>query len=984
MKRIPEKKYINIGFIIALIILTSVNIVIYLNIRIHFEDEDIVNRSLKIIQLSEALYSNIIEAETNRRGYLITGNPEFMKEYYPALGSVDSSYTQLKNILYSDEEKRLIDTIQILIFNRRDLMEESLELQEQRSKDIKAQIEFTKKGKIVVDKIKLLIDKIQSEEKTILQRRLIDADRSSSYTLANLVLGNVIAFSLLILAFFLLNRSINRRRETETILEENRNWLATTLESIGDAVIVASNIGEMRFINRAAEKITGWKSEEARGLLLDHIFDIYDEDSRERLPNPFQKVISNKPDSDLSNHTLLKTKTESLVPIDYSAAPIIDSDNKVIGAVLVFRNISERRKAERELLNSQNFIKRIADTLPCVLYIYNIAGPKITYTNYKVSELLGYSADYVVNMGQRFFETNIHPEDYQKLRSAFQKYAAAKDSDIMDYEYRIRNSSGEWKWLRSYDVVFNRDKEGNVVEILGSAFDVTERKKLEDEIQKYSGHLEELVEIRTKELRASNLKLKGEINQRAKAERSIIDAEEKFRSLVENALVGIYILQDERFKYVNPKFEEIFGYGSGEMSGMRSSEVINDVFVWEVNENNVKKANNEFDRIQYSLKAVKKDGTVIDVEVKGTKMIYSGRISIIGTLQDITVRLKAEEELRKQKEFLRTVIDTDPNFVFAKDWDGRFTLANKAVAVNYGTSTEGLIGKTDEDFNNNSEEVQKFLADDREVMNSGGSKFISEEMVTNSNTGEVRWYQTIKVPLLSAEGSVQVLGVAADITARKFAEEITKKSLKEKELLLKEIHHRVKNNLQIIISLLKLQSRFVFDNRDLDIFNKSRSRVETMALIHEKLYKSSDIGEIDIGNYLTDLVNHLLKAYNINKEEISYAISADSIFMGIDTAIPCGLIINELINNIMKHAFPEGHKGKIEITISREDEEIVLQVKDNGTGLPETFDSGNSDTLGMQLIDTLIKQLEGKVEIETNEGTSFKISFKEIKYRERI
>jgi len=240
------------------------------------------------------------------------------------------------------------------------------------------------------------------------------------------------------------------------------------------------------------------------------------------------------------------------------------------------------------------------------------------------------------------------------------------------------------------------------------------------------------------------------------------------------------------------------------------------------------------------------------------------------------------------------------------------------------------------------------------------------------------------VPLKGTDGSIQVLGVAADITARKLAEEITKRSLKEKELLLKEIHHRVKNNLQIIISLLKLQSKYVFDPRDLEIFNKSRSRVETMSLIHEKLYKSADISQIDIGNYLRELVSHLLKAYNLSNAKIDFIINADNILMTIDTAIPCGLIVNELINNILKHAFPEGYTGKIELNLRRSDENVILEVIDNGIGIPEAFELDKSDTLGMQLIDTLVKQLDGVIEIDRSSGTRFSIEFRELKYKERI
>ncbi|NOS85655.1 MAG: PAS domain S-box protein [Ignavibacteria bacterium] len=1110
MNRLPEKKYINIGFIAALLILISVNIVIYLNIRFHFEDEEIITRSLRIIESSEALYSNIIEAETNRRGFLITNNEEFMKEYYPSVNSIDSAYSILLSIVTDYGERKTLDTLQQLIFNRKDLLQESLELQEKRFKDYKAQIEFTQNGKIYVDRIKACIESIQIKERSTLNTRLLEAGKSSSYTLVNLVIGNIIAFVLLILAVFLLNRSINKRKAAEISLEENRNWLATTLESIGDAVIVTSKMGEILFINKAAEELTGWKSSEANGLLIDHVFNIYNEDTGEKSPDPIQNVVSSRKVISLEDHTILITKDKSEIQIDDSAAPIINAKGELIGVVMVFRNISDRRKAEKEILNSQKFIKRIADSLPSVLYIYDLKGPKITFTNYKIAELLGYDAADVVKKGEEFFEKYIHPADYKKLRSNISRYYEAKDNDIITYEYRILNSEGKFRWFRSHEVVFSRNDEGTVKEILGSAFDITTRKLLEQELQKYSGHLEELVDMRTSELKAANLKLKQEIHERARAEGYIIDAEEKFRSLVENALVGIYILQEDSYSYVNPKYEEIFGYSKGELLGRNAWDVVLADHRDLVIENIRKRTDNEINTIQYSFKAVKKDGTIIDVEVKGSKMFYNGKLAIIGTLQDITERLRTEEELRNsrqklllhvertplaviewgmnfeilqwnnsaekifgwkksevegknaeiiipeeakghvsaiwkqligksggerstnenitkdgkkilcewyntplinennevigvaslvedvterkkaeelllaQREYLRTVIDTDPNFVFAKDWDGKFTLVNKAVAENYGTTVDDLIGRSDADFNSNIHEVEHFLNDDREVISTGNPKFIPEERVTDSRSGITKWFQTIKVPLKGTDGEYHVLGVAADITARKLAEGITWKSLKEKELLLKEIHHRVKNNLQIIISLLKLQSKYVYDPRDLEIFNKSRSRVETMSLIHEKLYKSADISQIDIGNYLNDLVKHLLSAYNISTARIDFSINAENILMTIDTAIPCGLIVNELINNILKHAFPDGYIGKIELNLRRSDENVILEVIDNGIGIPESFELDKSDSLGMQLVDTLVRQLDGVIEVNSSNGTKFTIEFRELKYKERI
>ncbi len=1112
MRKLPEKKYINTGFVIALLILITVNIVIYINISFHFEDEIVINKSLNIIQHTEVLYSKIIETETNRRGYLITGNADFLKDYYPSFKSIDSSLDILKRSVFDPDEKKLIDSLHILIYSRKELLQGSAEQRDKKSFDTKSQIEYTELGRETITRIKALLNTIQEKEKAKLDLRLIEAGKSASYTLSNLVIGNILAFILLIFAVVMLNRSINRRKAAELSLEENRNWLATTLQSIGDAVIVTSKTGEILFINKAAEELTEWRSDEAKGLIIDHVFNIYNGETGKKSPDPIQMVVAQRKVINLEDNTILLTKNNNSISIDDSAAPIINESGELIGVVMIFRNITERKRIENEILNNQKFIKRIADSLPSILYIYDIRGTKLnlTYLNYKIAEILGYTSEYVQSKGLKFFEEKIHPDDIVKLRTNLNKYRNANDNEIIHYEYRIMDSNGKYKWLRSYEVVFSRGDDGKVTEILGSAFDITVRKNLEQELMKYSGHLEELVDKRTGELKAANLKLKEEIAERAKAESNIIDAEEKFRSLVENALVGIYILQDDKYIYVNPRYEELFGYQKGEMIGKNAWDIVAPGYKELVKNNISKRINKEISTIQYSFKAITRNGSEIDVEVKGSTMIYNKKISIIGTLQDITDRLKAEQELRnsrqklllhvertplgviewdmnfsvvqwnkaaekifgwsqsevlykradiiipdnakkyvnniwenlinqkggerstnenitkdkriilcewyntplisddgsvigvaslveditervkaeeqlkQQKEFLRTVIDTDPNFVFAKDFDGKFTLVNKAVAVNYNSTPDELIGKSDADFNPSVTEVEHFLKDDREVILSGKPKFIAEEIVTDIKTGEAKWYQTIKVPLKGNDGKTHVLGVAADITARKLAEEMTKKSLLEKELLLKEIHHRVKNNLQIIISLLKLQSGYVFDSRDLDIFNKSRSRIETMSMIHEKLYKSDDISRIDISTYLKDLVYHLLKAYHLNTSKIDFEMKSENIRMSIDTAIPCGLIVNELINNILKHAFPDGYTGKITLNLLRSGENINLEVIDNGIGIPDNFSLEGSDSLGFKLVDTLVKQLDGEIKVFNNNGTHFMIEFKELKYKERI
>ena len=220
-----------------------------------------------------------------------------------------------------------------------------------------------------------------------------------------------------------------------------------------------------------------------------------------------------------------------------------------------------------------------------------------------------------------------------------------------------------------------------------------------------------------------------------------------------------------------------------------------------------------------------------------------------------------------------------------------------------------------------------------------------------------------------------------EIGERLRMEEIIKGALKEKEVLLKEIHHRVKNNLQIISSLLRLQSGYIQDEKTLEMLKESQNQVRSMALIHEKLYRSEDLAQIYFDEYIRDLTDYLLQSNGAGLKATSLKVDADRVFLNIDTAIPCGLIINELVSNCLKHAFPDGRKGRICIRLHSVDHhDYTLIVDDNGVGFPQDLDFRNTQTLGLQLVNTLVEQLEGRIRLEDDNGTTFEISFSELKH----
>jgi len=242
--------------------------------------------------------------------------------------------------------------------------------------------------------------------------------------------------------------------------------------------------------------------------------------------------------------------------------------------------------------------------------------------------------------------------------------------------------------------------------------------------------------------------------------------------------------------------------------------------------------------------------------------------------------------------------------------------------------------------------------------------------------GSIRWIRDCVVPIRDELGQIfRLVGVAEDVTERRKAEDKIKASLEEKEVLLKEINHRVKNNLQIVSSLLNLGSRDIQDGQAQEMLNESQARIRAMALIHEKLYQSEDLARIDFGEYLQSLTSELRKSHGFSVQDIELKLDAGHTFLGVDTAIPCGLIVNEVVSNSFKHAFPSGSGGEISIALCLENQKYSLAVRDNGVGFPEDFDIRRSNSLGLKLVNALVDQLGGTIELNRNGGAEINITF---------
>ena len=348
---------------------------------------------------------------------------------------------------------------------------------------------------------------------------------------------------------------------------------------------------------------------------------------------------------------------------------------------------------------------------------------------------------------------------------------------------------------------------------------------------------------------------------------------------------------------------------------------------------------------------------------------------IVVIIRNITERKQAEESIERSLSLHRATLESSINGILVVNHAGKMVSFNRRFVEMWGIPEAIVASKNDHKalsfVQDQLKEPELFLKKVKELY----KKPLAESFdVLEFKNGRV--FERYSMPQLINGNSVGRVWSFLDITERKHAEDHIKASLQEKEVLLQEIHHRVKNNLQIVSSLLSLQTRYISQPELLAIFRESQNRIRSMALIHEKLYRSDDLARIDFGEYLRNLVNHLYRSYAANSDQIQLEINIKNIRLDIDTAVPYGLIINELISNSLKYAFPEQREGCISIAFSKpQPNKHVLSVGDNGIGFPEEFSIDTCQSLGLRLVKSLTQQLNGRFEISMQKGTHFIFTF---------
>ena len=345
-------------------------------------------------------------------------------------------------------------------------------------------------------------------------------------------------------------------------------------------------------------------------------------------------------------------------------------------------------------------------------------------------------------------------------------------------------------------------------------------------------------------------------------------------------------------------------------------------------------------------------------------------------LVDIDAFKGSLEALKESRDYAESIIETIWEPLIVLDDQLRVKTANRSFYNTFRVAPEETKGSSIFDLGKGQWEIPKLRTMLESLIPQNG-RFQDFEVENEfPRIGRRTMLLNARVIFWEKTRTQMVLLAMQDITERKQVEvDRIKASLREKEVLLKEVHHRVKNNLQIISSLLRLQSETQKNKPPRDVFKESQNRIRSMALIHEKLYHSQDLSKIDFSEYVRNLASNLFLSYDVDMQRIKLEVNVDEVSWDVGTAIPCGLIINELISNSLKHAFPENREGQIRIELRKEQEKFLLIVADNGVGFPKDMDFHQSKSLGVQLVNMLTEQLNGTIDLHSDGKTEFRILF---------
>jgi PAS domain S-box-containing protein len=615
-------------------------------------------------------------------------------------------------------------------------------------------------------------------------------------------------------------------------------------------------------------------------------------------------------------------------------------------------DITARKQVEDALRESEELYRRIVDTAYEGIWVVDDTY-RTTFLNARMEEMLGYSAAEVI--GKRvdtfMFETDAET-DYQQLNQRLHRIG-------VQHERRFRRKDGSelWTLVSSKPIIDNQ----NVFKGSFAMFsDITERKQAEDAL---------------------------------KASQQQLERQKLFLEAMLSAMPIPVFYKDTQGRYLgcNRAYTEVMGIELTEFKG----KTVYDLWPHELAETyhrmDMELFENPGPQI-YEAKVRNKSGEMRDVIFR--KDVFrndDGSIGgIIGTHFDITERKQTEERIAKERENFLKIFAAAPVGLLLLDYNTVITKANQSVADMILHNPVDIIGKrAGEGWGCvNSQESPKgcgfgkncsncVLRQGLESVLAGGPSLQGAEIALTlliNGQFQKRWLSIGAEPI-ELDGKRHIVVAINDITERKQAEAALRSSLAEKESLLKEVHHRVKNNLQIITSLLNMQADSSKNEAVTSALEESKNRVRSMALIHEKLYRSQNLEYIQAADYVPELVGQLGSAFSGKVSGITFDVQAENVSFDINTAIPCGMIITELVSNALKYAFPNHAQGIIKVYMESKDGKTRLMVSDNGVGLPAEIDIRHPETLGLELVGILSHQLRAELEVIRQPGATFTIVF---------
>lgn len=726
------------------------------------------------------------------------------------------------------------------------------------------------------------------------------------------------------------SKDITEKKKMEADLKETESLYNIISENTEDVIwILDINSQKFTYMSPSVYHLRGFTPEE---VLNQGVKDVMTPEDyqfiTENLPRRIELFLSGMEEWKVTRSEVDQYhKDGSIVPTEVMTTLLINDEGEVNEILGVSRNITERKKIERNLIESEERNRLLIESAGMGIGYYNKEGTVLMMNKIGASQLNGKPEDFV---GKTVYDIT-KPKLAEKLMERISLAANSTDSQVYEDHFNI---SGNEKW---YIFTFTRNKnsDGEVTGVQVVSNDITVLKKAQRE-------------------------------------------RDRFFNLSSNMLCITNF--DGFFKQLNPAWEKLLGWSKQELL---SQPIYRFIHPQDISKTPIFK---EFldgadSNIKFENRFRTKEGNY--KWLSWSAIILQSEGIVFADVMDVTRQKFSEEALIESEKKYRTLFESDPDYTLLFNRDGIIVDVNNATTMVTGIPKSQMIGK-----NLNATEIH--FKDDTDILVQKFSQIIKDKEIQTFETeiidkhGKNRWVN-IKVTVVEIEDDVlYVMVIASDITEIKQFEIELKNSIREKEVLLKEIHHRVKNNMQIISSLMNIQTRYLDDEESINVLKESQNRVRSMSMIHEKLYGSKKFDKVYFSEYIENLVWDLFYSYSIEKGKIEPVLEIEDVKLNIETSVPLGLIITELVSNCLKYAFPDSLKGTLLVSLKNLGEKYELIIKDDGIGFPETIDYKNTDSLGLQLVNSLTDQLDGEIELKTGNGTEFSIKFTELIYKERI